>query len=176
MALKANRAARGGVEQLFSVLLFFLFLFCALFTILIGSRVYENIRARNNASFQTDTALAYITNKVRQGDRADAVHVREEEGRSVLVLTSFFNDTEYETKIYCLDGKLYELFSQRDSGIGLSFGQEIMECSSVSFAMESRGDNSSVLTVSMEGGADISLLLRSDAEAGGNSSAKGGTN
>ena len=169
MAVKTDRVSRGGAEQLFSFLLFFLFLFCTLFTILIGSRVYENIRARNDAAFQTDTALAYIVNKVRQSDCADAVFLREEEGRQVLVLTSVFDDTEYETRIYQLDGHLYELFSQKDSGIELAYGQEIMECMPLSFSLESRENASSLLTVSLGDHAQASLLLRS-------SSLKGGTN
>ncbi len=170
MAVKTGKRSRGGAEQLFSALLFFLFLFCTLFTILIGSRVYENIRARNDASFQTDTVLAYIVNKVRQSDRADAVAVREEEGQQVLVLTSVFDDTVYETRIYQLDGHLYELFTQKDSGIGLSYGQEIMDCKPLSFSMAPRGNDASLLTVALDGGAEASLLLRTAAGMEGGTS------
>lgn len=48
--------ASGKTGFLFSMLLFFVFLFCSVFTVLIGSRVYENIRERDNDSFYRDTA------------------------------------------------------------------------------------------------------------------------
>ena len=74
MAVKRTNHSGNGAEQLFPALLFFVFLLCTIFTILIGSRVYENIRERDNLSFHTDTALAYISNKVRQGDIAERAH------------------------------------------------------------------------------------------------------
>ena len=40
------------------------------FTVLIGSRVYENINGAAMLIIQGNTALSYIANKVRQGDRA----------------------------------------------------------------------------------------------------------
>ena len=58
MAVKTDKKSRSGAEQLYPALLFFVFLLCTVFTILIGSRVYENIRERDRLSFETDTALA----------------------------------------------------------------------------------------------------------------------
>ena len=45
----------GRTELLFSMLLLFVFLLCSIFTVLLGSRVYENIRARDNESFYRET-------------------------------------------------------------------------------------------------------------------------
>lgn len=101
----------GRTELLFSMLLLFVFLLCSIFTVLIGSRVYENIRARDNESFYRDTALSYVVNKVRQADETGAVEVRDEGDTSVLVLTSQINGSLYETWIYTLDGTLRELFT-----------------------------------------------------------------
>ena len=47
-----------GMDFIFSMLLFLVFILCSVFTILIGSRVYGNIRARNDAAFYSDTALS----------------------------------------------------------------------------------------------------------------------
>ena len=100
----------GRTELLFSMLLLFVFLLCSIFTVLIGSRVYENIRARDNESFYRDTALSYVVNKVRQADETGAVEVRDEGDTSVLVLTSQINGSLYETWIYTLDGTTERAF------------------------------------------------------------------
>ena len=55
---------------LFTMLLFLVFILSALFTVLTGSRVYDNITARSDKNFSSSTALSYIANKVRQGVRA----------------------------------------------------------------------------------------------------------
>lgn len=166
MAVKTDNRSRGGAEQLFPALLFFVFLLCTIFTILIGSRVYQNIRERDYTSFRTDTALAYITNKVRQSDRADAVSVREENGCQVLVLTSDYDGTAFETWIYQMDGALWELFSQKDSGLDVYAGQMIMECDPISFTIEETENGTSLLSVSIEKIRAAKLLLRSRRKGG----------
>ena len=42
----------NAVSVLFTMLLFLVFVLCALFTVLIGSRVYENINVRSDASLE----------------------------------------------------------------------------------------------------------------------------
>ena len=71
---------------LFTMLLFLVFILSALFTVLTGSRVYENITARSDKNFSSSTALSYIANKVRQGDRAGMTDIKEIEGTQVLEL------------------------------------------------------------------------------------------
>ena len=78
----------GKKEQLmggiFTMLLFLVFVLSALFTVLTGSRVYENITVRSDRNFSGSTALSYIANKIRQGDQAGMVDVKEGEGKQVL--------------------------------------------------------------------------------------------
>ena len=166
MAVRRTNQSRGGAEQLFPTLLFFVFLLCTIFTILIGSRVYENIRERDNASFHTDTALAYMTNKVRQGDMADAVSIREDNGCQVLVLTSDYDGILFETWIYQMDGALWELFTQKDSGVNIDSGQMIMDCEPVSFALETNEHGTTLLTISLNGVREAKVLLRSTQKGG----------
>ena len=166
MAVKRTDHSHNGAEQLFPALLFFVFLLCTIFTILIGSRVYENIRERDNLSFHTDTALAYISNKVRQGDMADAISVREIDDQPVLVLTSDYEGILFETWIYQTDGALWELFTQKDSGVDLSSGQMIMECDPVSFTLETNDLGNTLLTISLDGGREANVMLRSTQKGG----------
>jgi len=165
MAVKRTNRSRGA-EQLFPALLFFVFLLCTVFTILIGSRVYENIRERDNRSFHTNTALAYMTNKVRQGDMAHAVSIREENGCQVLVLTSDYDGILFETWIYQMDGALWELFTQKDSGLDVFSGQMIMECEPVSFDLETNEYGNVVLTISLDDSHEAKISLRSVQKGG----------
>ncbi len=168
MTAKAFKRPSKGAEQLFPALLFFVFLICTIFTILIGSRVYENIRSRDNASFETDTVLAYITNKVRQNDRADAIEVREVNGCSVLVMTSHYATADYETWIYESRGRLclMELFSRTDSGLSIDDGINIMNCGSLLFSIEETDSGERVLVISLGDDYIAKLLLRSGPEGG----------
>ena len=81
-----ERTQTGGqaISGLFTMLLFLVFVLCALFSVLMGSRVYENITKRSDENFSGTTALSYIANKIRQGDREDAVDIIEVDGTPCL--------------------------------------------------------------------------------------------
>ena len=105
--MRKQTPSSGKTGFLFSMLLFFVFLFCSVFTVLIGSRVYENIRERDNDSFYQDTAVSYVINKIRQADQSGGVTVGEtDSGISFLLLTSQADGTVYETWIYTMDRPL----------------------------------------------------------------------
>lgn len=158
-----------GMDLLFSMLLLLVFILCSVFTILIGSRVYENIRARDDAAFYSDTALGYVTNKVRQADRSDSIEIRDIEGNNVLVLTSVSADGILdETWIYTMDGFLKELYSEKDSGLTVSDGLDIMECAPLSFTLEeTAGGQRFTVSLKMDTSDKTAhILLRSDSKGG----------
>lgn len=160
---RENSRPSGSIDFIFSMLLFLVFILCSVFTILIGSRVYSNIRARNDAAFYSDTALSYITNKVRQSDRTDSVNIRSIDGQNVLVLSSGYNGVLYETWIYTKDGSLFELFSEQGSGLSTEDGLPVMECPPVSFSIENAAAGE-MLVITLEGEswpAAAKLFLRS---------------
>jgi len=161
MTVKADKKSRSGTEQLFPALLFFVFLLCTVFTILIGSRVYENIRERDRLSFETDTALAYVTNKIRQNDMADSIAVRNENGQQFLVFTTYFDEIAYETRIYHMDGGLYELFALADNDLDATAGQRIMDCDTMSFTLKETSNRGTMLNISLGDSRHVSILLRS---------------
>lgn len=156
--MSRKTSGRQTINVIFTMLLFLVFVLCALFTVLIGGRVYENVSGRMEDNYKDSVALNYIANKVRQGDAADAVSVREVEGTSVLEIKSVFYEQEYLTWIYCLDGSIRELFTDAQSGLGLDAGLEIIECEGLKLSMEG-----SVLMMETAGedGGSLTLALRS---------------
>lgn len=147
-----------SISGLFTMLLFLVFVLCALFSVLMGSQVYENITKRSDENFLGTTALSYIANKIRQGDRQDGVDIIEVDGTSVLQLKQKIGEETYHTWIYWKDGSIRELFTDENSGLGLEDGLEILECSGLS--MEKKG-SSIILQTQGEGAASLKLSLRS---------------
>lgn len=153
---------RGGSRQamnvLFTMLLFLVFVMCALFTVLIGGKVYENISSRMNENFTGTTALSYLANKVRQGDMDGKVRVREVEGVPVLELAQEVGEETFVTWIYYQDGGIRELFTDTESGLGLADGLEIIACEGLSLTQEGR-----LITIETKGsgGGKLTLALRS---------------
>ena len=153
--MKQQKQQNGqSMNLLFTMLLFLVFVLCALFTVLIGGKVYENINSRIEENYSGQVVLNYVANKVRQGDRADSVTVREIEGVPVLELSQQINGSSYITWIYYRDGAVRELFTDAGSGLGLKDGLEIMECRGLTFHQED-----SLLEVQVEGAADLRLFL-----------------
>ena len=123
--MKQQKQQNGQtMNLLFTMLLFLVFVLCALFTVLIGGKVYENINSRIEENYSGQVVLNYVANKVRQGDRADSVTVREIEGVPVLELSQQINGSSYITWIYYRDGAVRELFTDAGSGLGLKDGLE----------------------------------------------------
>jgi len=157
--LNGKENQRGQMANtLFTILLFLVFVLCALFSVLIGGKVYENINARAEDNYQKGVALSYIANKVRQGDEAGRVSLTEMAGVPVLKLEQKIEDSVYVTHIYYLDGRLWELFTDAESGLGVGDGIEILECSPVSMEMDGRLLH---IITEGEGGGSLWLSLRS---------------
>ena len=142
------------VNLLFTMLLFLVFVLCALFTVLIGGKVYENINRRIEENYSGQVVLNYVANKVRQGDQAGSVAVKNIEETPVLELAQEINGRTFVTWIYYQDGAVRELFTNEGSGLGLKDGLEIMECRGLTFVQED-----SLLKIQVTGAETNSLLL-----------------
>lgn len=144
---------------LWTLLLFLVFVLCALFTVLIGGSVYENMSTRIEQQFTGNTALQYIANKVRHGDTAGMVRVRQIEHVPVLELAQIVNDETYVTWIYYQNQNIYELFAGADRGLGLNDGISVMECEGLKLMQEGN-----LLTIETcgAGGGKLRLALRSE--------------
>lgn len=158
--MQQSRERRGqAVGTLFTMLLFLVFVLCALFTVLTGGKVYENINSRMADNYTGSVALQYFANKVRQGDMAGQVTVKEMEGIPVLELAQDIEGETYVTWIYYYDGSIRELFTSPDSGLGVADGIAVLECGGLSMSVEE-----GLLTVKTAGvgGGQITLALRSE--------------
>ncbi len=145
---------RQTMNLLFTMLLFLVFVLSALFTVLIGGKVYENINSRIEENYSGQVVLNYVANKVRQNDKADSIAVRTIEDTAVLELTQEINGVSYVTWIYYMDGAVRELFTNAGSGLGLADGLEIIDSRGLTFRQEGN-----VLEVQVADQSDTRLLL-----------------
>ena len=145
---------KASVSTVFNLLLFLVFILCALFTVLIGARVYENIHMRNAQNYEDFVILHYVANKVRQGDTAGNISVTESEGTPVLEIRQQAQGTDYLTRIYAYDGKLRELFTKADADLMLADGLEITDCAGLSIS-----EKDHLLTLKTEGAHPEELVM-----------------
>lgn len=134
MRSRSRNDNSGSVSFMFTLLLFLVFIMCALFTVLIGGKVYENITDRVQASYEGQVVLNYVSHKIHQGDVDGGVSVKEIDGVSVLELKQNIYGRDYVTWIYTEDGALRELFAAADAGLGIADGLEIIECPEITFS------------------------------------------
>ena len=153
--MQQKKEQKGQVMgTLFTMLLFLVFVMCALFTVLAGGKVYENIGSRMADNYTGSVALQYIANKIRQGDQAGMVKVIQVDGTPVLELDQQFDGRRYISWIYYYDGSIRELFTPEDSGLGLEDGLAVLECEGLVFEQEG-----SLVTVETTGESGGRLLL-----------------
>lgn len=148
------------ISTLFTVLLLAVLGISALFTILFGAKIYENISGRMDDNFNRSTALSYISNKVKQGDRVNSVEVKDIDGISTLIITEESESGNYVDMIYCLDGKLMELFTETSNQLDLGDGMEILSLDKADFSVSDKG----VIEIVVEDGGktgNLSLYVRS---------------
>lgn len=156
-----KKGYRGqAVNLLFTMFLFLAFVLCALFTVLIGGKVYENINRRSQENFTGSVALQYVANKVRQSDREGGVRVRTVEDVPVLELDAGIEGGNYVTWIYWYEGSIRELFFDPADGLGLADGLSILECSGLGVSQSEDG-RCITLTAEGEEGGRLTLSLRS---------------
>lgn len=114
------------VDVLFVLGLFLVFSISSLLLVLLGSHVYKNTVNTMDKDFNSRTAYAYLTEKVRQNDLYDSVSIQNFDGCEALVLTQLINDTSYSTYLYTYEGNLKELFTNTGNQLSASSGQDIL--------------------------------------------------
>lgn len=116
---------------IFELLLFMVFLLSALFIVMIGSRVLNNIQERSTVDFYDTLALEYVNNKIHQRDKSGLIGLTEIDGVTVLEFKN--KESDYVTWIYYQDGELKELLTDPMDGLGLSDGNTVMRCNNLGF-------------------------------------------
>ena len=81
--MNRNPARKHSTDILFVLVLFLVFTSSALAVILLGARVYQSTSSRMESNYNVRTALAYVSEKIRQNDESGAVSLCELDALSV---------------------------------------------------------------------------------------------
>ncbi len=125
---------RSKISDVFPILLFMIFTLSALGIVLASVQIYQRIIRYANEDFETETAVAYMTEKVRSHDRDGDIDTGVFCGHDAVILEDRVVDTDYVTCIYTSDGYLRELFTEKEllDGCSEDSGNPILEMDDLS--------------------------------------------
>ena len=155
-----NNLRQGTISGFLTLILFGVFVLCTLIVLLTGADIYKKITVRDSKTYDSRTAAQYITTKVHQSDKNGMIAADFFDGNSALILKENYDGELYETKLYCHNGYLMELFSAENAELTAEDGEKILEVSSVMFEL----DNNILKTeIIMPDGKkqNLTLLIRS---------------
>ena len=159
-----NEEKRLQLTSLAALLVFAVFALCALLVLLTGAKVYRQLTDRAAQRFDAATAARYLTTRVHQADRAAGLSIEPFGSAEALVLHSEVDGEAFETRVYCHDGWLCELYSPQNSDLAPEDGEQILPMDALSFSL-----NGQVLSISIpdaNGRAQtLTFVLRAQQEA-----------
>ena len=155
--MKKDSGTRHIIDMVFVVALLFLFSMSALMLIAIGSSIYSRGVDVMRKNYDSRTAYAYITEKLRQFDASGSIGVEILGDSRAICINSTIDDEDYVTYLYEHNGELMELFAKANSGkLHPSAGQRIMDIESLE--IEQLDSGLLGITVTLTDGTDISFV------------------
>ena len=159
-----TRPNKRKMDSVLAWLLFGIFAACILVVLLTGAEVYQRLSRRDQSGYEERTASQYLATRVRQADRLGGVETGSFHGLDALILTEEVDGAVYETRVYCYDGYLRELFAAADWEGSPADGEKILPARGLTLEREGR-----LLTAGLTDGEghprQIKLYLRSGEEA-----------
>ena len=143
------------------LLVFAVFMVSVLLVLLSGADTVQRLSERDQKTYHHRTAVQYISTRIRQADSRGAVKTEIFDNLSSLVLTEYIDSEPYETRIYCCDGYLREMFCSAGAALPPEFGEKILPMDGFAAAKES--DTLKIVLSLPDGSSEeIFLVLRSE--------------
>lgn len=115
------------ISQAFVFLLLGVFAVFSTLMVLLGAQLYRGIVDQTEENNARRVLYSYIFNAVRGNDEENLIRTENIGGMEVLVFDWFVDDEHYETKVYCYENKLRELFSSAEQAFEPGYGEVICE-------------------------------------------------
>ena len=158
-----SQMGSGLLDTVFVLILLCVLTGISLSLVSLGAELYQGISGDMDRSYQLNTSLTYVANKVRQADVAGMVYVAEYVDYPDIValhLVEEYEEERFVTWIYCYEGQLMELFGQGEGGFHPEAGMSLVDLSD--FTFEQVPDGIKLLaTTSDNVRAELQLTLRS---------------
>lgn len=152
-----NRSNGHMTDLVFTLSLFCMFAVSAFFVVMIGVHVYQRSVLNMEDTYSTRTALAYVTEKIRQHDAFGQVELGDLEGDEALVLKDVINGDTYLTYIYPDEKSLYELSVKEGTPVSKDMGDKILDVKD--FTITETEDGFFEFTASSRDGSSFRLIF-----------------
>lgn len=134
MNRKKSMRAGVAVDTLFTLTLFIVFAISVLFVMITGVKVYQKTAAENADSGNERIANMYLVSKIRHFDASsgeNAILVCRDRNGDSLILREDYDGFLVETRLYCRDGYLCELFYDPAEGFDPALGEKVLAVNSL---------------------------------------------
>lgn len=123
-----------SIDSLFSFLLLLVFFLFTVFLAQMGSAIYKNGVSHLNENYTSRTAIAYLTEKVRQHDKSGSIFLTSVEDLPAIAFFDTIEESDgqtgaFLTYVYFSDHALYELFVRESTVPEKALGTPIVELS-----------------------------------------------
>ena len=145
----------GALSGAFVFLLLGVFAIVSTLMVLLSAQFYRATLAQTGMHNQQRVLCSYLMNVARGNDAAGAARVLNIDGLDVLAFGCDVGETRSETRIYCYDGYLRELFAAVDREFEPGYGEKICEARSFSPSLVAGG----LLEMRAEDGAGEEYVL-----------------
>lgn len=151
---------KNNLTGVLVLLVFAVFMVSVLMVLLTGADLVRGMTERDQRSYDRRTVAQYLTTRVRQGDQAGAVFAADP---GTLVFREEISGTTYETRVYCHEGYLREMFCETGYDLAPEFGETILPMEDFQVCLED-----TLLRIQLEmpdgSGEALALHLRSEQE------------
>ncbi|WP_026511530.1 DUF4860 domain-containing protein [Butyrivibrio sp. LC3010] len=155
--MKKKFESRHTIDMLFVIALLFLFAMGALMLIALGSSIYKRGVDTLSKNYDRRTAYAYITEKLRQCDRAGNISSSTFNKSGALRIDTTIDSENYVTYLYEYEGALMELFARADAGdLPPESGQKIMDIDDM--VLTPKGENILLITIILTDGEELTFI------------------
>ena len=154
---------KSSLTGVLVLLVFAVFMVSVLLVLLSGANTVQKLTRRDQCTYHHRTAVQYITTRIRQADSLGAVTSDNTGEISTLILTEEINNLSYQTRVYCYDGYLREMFCETGIDLPPEFGEEILPMKAFQVSVDG---GSVVAELSLPDGSKetLNFLLRSERE------------
>ena len=152
------------ISQVFVFVLLGVFAVLSTFMVLLSAQLYRGVVGHTEQTATHRILTSYVMNAVRANDATDAIYIDERNDIDMLVFNWDVEGELYETKVYCYDGMLRELFTKASQEFKPGYGEAICEADSFA-AMIDNGLLKIDVTDGEGNEIDIDIALRCSQEA-----------
>lgn len=134
------RSSKHGhrLHTLVILILFLVFVLSSVSVLMYGTKVYKSVTEKTNENYSLRTGLIYLSNKIKAADKS-SIYMDTYQKVDMLVIPEEIEGQMYETRIYCYNGQLREIFTDVGNDIPLDGGLYITDMKNLTISEKNKG-------------------------------------